>query len=81
MKRSPKLEPTYFRLCHRCLYLNESDGEVVRCQRCHKTLGQITMPRNLTPDPKRGVWADDEDDLEEEATRRPPPLAGLSAIF
>lgn len=83
MKRSsPKLEPTYFRLCHQCLHLNESDTEVVRCERCHRALGQLTAtPRNLEPDPRRGVWSDEDDDLEEDSTRRPPPLQGLSAIF
>ena len=86
MKRSSPLQLTYFRLCHRCSHLNESDVEVVRCERCQKTLGQIRAPQNLEPDPKKGVWSDvdddsDDDELEGETARRPPPLAGLSAIF
>jgi hypothetical protein len=27
-----------FRLCHLCLFLNESSSEIVDCQRCRRTL-------------------------------------------
>lgn len=81
MKRSPKLEPTYFRLCHRCSHLNESDVEVVKCERCNMALATSKTPRAVEPDPRRGVWSDEDDDLEDDSARRAPPLAGLSAIF
>jgi len=90
-KRLMKFEPTYFRLCHKCLHLNESDTAVLRCGRCHKSLGSLTANQysaglpvalQLEPDLQRGIWSEEDDeDLDESTTRRPVPLAGLSAIF
>lgn len=82
MKRSPKPEPTYFRLCHRCSHLNESDVEVWRCERCQRILAaHPPRMRDWEPEPRRGVWDDDVFDDLDDSPRRPPPLAGLSAIF
>jgi hypothetical protein len=62
--------------------LNESDVEVWRCERCQRILAaHPPRMRDWEPEPRRGVWDDDVFDDLDDSPRRPPPLAGLSAIF
>jgi len=56
---------TFFRLCHHCLFLNESESEIYRCIQCEK---------DFFP-PERDYWESDpqkraSDSLETELDRQ-----------
>lgn len=53
---------TFFRLCHHCLFLNESEEEISRCLRCEKGF----LPSEVE------LWEDEQyDDGEEDEHEAP----------
>jgi len=47
---------TFFRLCHHCLFLNESEVEIYRCNKCEK---------DFNP-PEKDGWEETQGDLRQQ---------------
>lgn len=78
---------TFFRLCHHCLFLNESDSEVIQCSRCDKEFSLKDALSQYGFLPVDGDFEEDgelfdEQDEEEFEERKPlgkkPCLNGLN---
>lgn len=58
----------HFRLCHFCLFLNESTQEVGQCKRCRRHLTFGAMLRDVTPEEVAEAWVNEGfEGTEEEA--------------
>lgn len=62
---------TFFRLCHHCLFLNESEREIQQCQKCEQRFSS----------PEDEIFENSVEENEESEERGPPPkktsLTGL----
>lgn len=92
--RRPQLqeEPiAHFRLCHHCLFLNESNEEVVKCDRCGRYLASDSLFIR-GGDERTGFGFDVKDEFDDEDGRKtegqssvprknPTRLTGLSVVW
>ena len=73
---------TFFRLCHHCLFLNESESEIQRCIQCEKDFVSSDKDQ-WESDPKKGNselleteldrQMEDEENSDERKEKSPPP--------
>lgn len=68
---------TFFRLCHHCLFLNESESEIYRCLQCEK---EFSPPESNSWEDENEMELDqlDEDENETPLIRKKSYLNGLN---
>jgi len=71
---------THFRLCHLCLFLNESEGAIAECEAC-----QCAFISDLAWDTgaqeRARLEAELEEEMEEGVLRSDKRLTGLSVVW
>lgn len=65
---SPDVESVQFRLCHVCLFLNESSTAILKCKNCDHSLGLIPLD-HLGEDERWDLEMAARDEFEDS----PPP--------
>ena len=72
---------TFFRLCHHCLFLNESELEIQECKKCERKFN-VTDEDEFLPVSEEQFFDQQMEDEEEIQERTPPQkkpsLAGLN---
>jgi len=63
---------TFFRLCHHCLFLNESEIEIQACKKCERKFG-LTEEDGFVPISEEQIFDQQMEDEEEVAQERTPP--------
>lgn len=72
---------TFFRLCHHCLYLNESDSEISQCSKCDKEFSLQQFEPHYGFLPTEAEFEEDEgflDEPEDEIDERKMPQTKMS---
>ncbi|NBT58270.1 hypothetical protein EBT16_05750 [bacterium] len=76
---------TFFRLCHHCLFLNESEFEITKCQKCELKFTPVNkegFPLVSEEQVFDQVMEEDEEENEEPQETAPPrkksSLTGLN---
>lgn len=79
-------EALHFRLCHVCLHLNESEGDIQQCQKCQRYLTIENMVEQRLARRRRGAAVfnlevdDDIEDLSEDDFGEIPRFSGLNGL-